>query len=223
MNIDVLDMMVCTDFYTLNQALREGRSESWWGKECGSWTDYHLGWTRQEAIKETSLLFYDVWRAGVLGSEQGRVGFRGCTFTRQQLDRIIQERILVDAGYSFATPNLGTALAHLDHQKRSIKRVYSQDDELVPTLLEIITGRLCLYIPGEGEADPLKLRSGMFTSGLMAAFNCLVTGELRQKEIQPTPEQGRGGLNDWFDTSTYGQRDPPAANEDVRQASKVGN
>lgn len=154
----VLDGMMTVDFYSINRALRGSGSLD---EQCGAYLDME-GWeSRRQFAEATHFAFYDLWRAGALGTHAGETAYRGCTFSSMALDGMVHAGYLLDHGYGFATPWREEAEDHLHEDERSIKGIYPDGDEtLVPVLFEIQIGQSSLYLPAKDEPDPCDLRAG---------------------------------------------------------------
>lgn len=149
----VLDGMMTSDFYRINRALRGVGSLD---GACGAYLDME-GWESGRQFAEAArLAFYDLWRAGALGTGSGRTVYRGVTFERGDVEEMLGSGVMLDAGYGFATACRDEAEDHLSEDQHAIKGVYGQD--LIPVLFEIRVGRSSLFLPGPGDPDPFGLR-----------------------------------------------------------------
>lgn len=152
------------DFYSINHALRGQGSLH---ETCGAFLDYHGYTSRQQFANELSLTFYDLWRAGALGTRAGELAYRGCHFTLDQLSAFQRDGYIWDRGYSFATPDRDEAIYHLNDEARTEKRIPAGADETRPVLLQVTVGRSSIHLPGDGEDDPFRLReAGPFVERL---------------------------------------------------------
>lgn len=151
-----LDGALTIDFYSINQALRGLKP---FQRSCGAYLDY-CGWRSEEefarALRES---FYDLGLKGQLGNRAGDEAHRGVLLDQRQLTDITGNRLIFDAGYSFATPSAATALEHVD-QERMIEKRLNEDPEnpLSPVMLKIRVGEASVYLPGPDDDDPLEIR-----------------------------------------------------------------